>query len=105
VYREHGGTSVALRLVGAWLLLVSGGPPVAGKPAMTSAQPADPGRVSHAMMPRVADCGAACRELAARGAAFMARRLTGAVRSAASCATRTAIWSRSAKPCPPSHSA
>ena len=32
LYREYGGTSVVLRLAGAWLLLVSGGGPTADKP-------------------------------------------------------------------------
>ena len=45
---EYGGTSVVLCLVGAWLLLVSGGGPTADKPTVVFAPPADVDRVSHA---------------------------------------------------------
>ena len=56
LYREYGGTSVVLRFAGTWLLLVSGGGPTADKPTVVFQPPADPGRVSHAMTLRVADC-------------------------------------------------
>jgi len=49
LYREYGGTSVVLRFVGTWLLLVSGGGPTADKPTVVFAPPADVDRVSHAM--------------------------------------------------------
>jgi catechol 2,3-dioxygenase-like lactoylglutathione lyase family enzyme len=71
LYREYGGTSVVLRFAGSWLLLVSGGGPTADKPSVTFLPPADPGRVSHAMTLRVADCRAAYQALLARGAAFL----------------------------------
>jgi catechol 2,3-dioxygenase-like lactoylglutathione lyase family enzyme len=32
VYREYGGTSVVLRFLGTWLLLVTGGEPTRDKP-------------------------------------------------------------------------
>ena len=71
MYREYGGTSVVLRLSGAWLLLVSGGGPTADKPAVVFRPPADAGLVSHAMTLRVADCQAAYEALRSRGAAFL----------------------------------
>jgi catechol 2,3-dioxygenase-like lactoylglutathione lyase family enzyme len=71
VYREYGGTSVVLRFLGTWLLLVSGGGPTADKPAVVFAPPADPDRVSQAMTLRVADCQAAYLALRSRGAVFL----------------------------------
>jgi catechol 2,3-dioxygenase-like lactoylglutathione lyase family enzyme len=71
VYREYGGTSVVLRFLGTWLLLVTGGGPTKDKPDVTFAQPADPGTVSHSMTIRVPDCRAAYETLRARGARFL----------------------------------
>ena len=90
LYRECGGTSVVLRFAGTWLLLVSGGGPTAGQPAVVFGPPADAGRVSHAMTLRVADCQVAYEALRSRGAAFLTAR------SAASCETQMATWQRSA---------
>ncbi len=71
LYREYGGTSVVLSFAGTWLLLVSGGGSTADKPDTVFAPPADPGRVSHAMTLRVADCNAAYETLRSRGAVFL----------------------------------
>ena len=71
VYREYGGTSVVLRFLGTWLLLVTGGEPTQDKPDVTFAAPADPGAVSHSMTIRVPDCRAAYATLRARGARFL----------------------------------
>lgn len=71
VYREYGGTSCVLRLAGAWILLVTGGPPTADKPTITFATAADPDRVDHAFTMRVADCAAAYEQLRSRGAVFL----------------------------------
>jgi catechol 2,3-dioxygenase-like lactoylglutathione lyase family enzyme len=71
VYREYGGTSVVLRFLGTWLLLVTGGGPTPDKPAVTFAPPADPNVVGHAMTIRVPDCRAAYETLRARGAVFL----------------------------------
>jgi hypothetical protein len=71
LYREYGGTSVVLRLAGCWLLLVSGGGPAAGKPAVIFAPPGDAGLVRHAMTLRAADRRAASEALRCRGAAFL----------------------------------
>jgi catechol 2,3-dioxygenase-like lactoylglutathione lyase family enzyme len=71
VYREYGGTSVVLRLLGTWLLLVTGGEPTPDKPDVTFAAPVDPSTVSHSMTIRVPDCQAAYATLQARGAQFL----------------------------------
>jgi catechol 2,3-dioxygenase-like lactoylglutathione lyase family enzyme len=71
VDREYGGTSVVLRLLGSWLLLVTGGEPTQDKPDVTFAAPIDPRTVSHSMSIRVPDCRAAYATLRARGARFL----------------------------------
>jgi catechol 2,3-dioxygenase-like lactoylglutathione lyase family enzyme len=71
VYREYGGTSVVLRFLGTWLLLVTGGEPTQDKPGVTFAAPVDPRTVSHSMTIRVPDCQAAYMTLRARGARFL----------------------------------
>jgi catechol 2,3-dioxygenase-like lactoylglutathione lyase family enzyme len=69
---EYGGTSAVVRLVGSWLLLVTGGGPTADKPTVTMVAPDDPDRASAELIVAVPDCRAAHAELAARGAAFLA---------------------------------
>jgi catechol 2,3-dioxygenase-like lactoylglutathione lyase family enzyme len=71
VYREYGGTSVVLRFLGTWLLLVTGGEPTQDKPDVIFAAPVDPRTVSHSMIIRVPDCQAAYATLRARGARFL----------------------------------
>jgi catechol 2,3-dioxygenase-like lactoylglutathione lyase family enzyme len=69
---EYGGTSAVFRLVGSWLLLVTGGEPTPDKPTVTMAAPADPDRASAELIVAVPDCRAAHAELVARGAEFLA---------------------------------
>jgi catechol 2,3-dioxygenase-like lactoylglutathione lyase family enzyme len=71
LYREYGGTSVVLRFQGAWLLLVTGGPPTADKPEVTFAAPTEPSLVHHSFTIRVADCEAVYETLRDRGADFL----------------------------------
>jgi catechol 2,3-dioxygenase-like lactoylglutathione lyase family enzyme len=71
VYREYGGTSVVLRFLGNWLLLVTGGGPTEDKPAVTFAPPTDPDRVSVEITIRVPNCQAAYETLRLRGAEFL----------------------------------
>jgi catechol 2,3-dioxygenase-like lactoylglutathione lyase family enzyme len=71
LYREYGGTSVVLRFLGTWLLLVTGGEPTPDKPDVTFAAPGDPRSVSHSMTIRVPDCQAAYATLRERGARFL----------------------------------
>lgn len=71
LHREYGGTSVVLRFLEGWLLLVTGGGPTPDKPDVTFAPPADHGTVSHAMTIRVPDCRGAYETLRSRGARFL----------------------------------
>ena len=71
IYREYGGASIVLSFLGAWLLLVTGGPPTEDKPTVTFAPPADPDTVSAAFTIRVLDCRAAYETLVSRGARFL----------------------------------
>ena len=72
VVGEYGGTSVVLKFVGCWILLVSGGGPTVDKPTVTMAPPADPDKASAELIVAVPDCRAAHAELVARGAVFLA---------------------------------
>jgi catechol 2,3-dioxygenase-like lactoylglutathione lyase family enzyme len=72
VVGEYGGTSVVLRFVGCWLLLVTGGDPTADKPTVTMTAPLDPDRASAELIVAVPDCRAAHAELVGRGAVFLA---------------------------------
>ena len=71
VVRAYGGTSVVLRFLGAWLLLVNGGAPTRDKPTVTFAPPADPDQVAAELIVRVPNCMAAYQTLRARGARFL----------------------------------
>jgi catechol 2,3-dioxygenase-like lactoylglutathione lyase family enzyme len=71
LYHEYGGTSVVLRLLGSWLLIVTGGEPTADKPTVTFAPPDNPDRVSAELIFRVPDCRAAYETLRGRGAEFL----------------------------------
>jgi catechol 2,3-dioxygenase-like lactoylglutathione lyase family enzyme len=71
LHGEYGGTSLVLQIVGAWLLVVTGGGPTEDKPTVTFEPPADPDRVSAELIFRVPDCRAAYATLTARGATFL----------------------------------
>lgn len=71
VFRDYGGTSCVLQLLGSWLLLVTPGGPTDDKPTVTFAPPDDPDRASAEMIFRVRDCRDAYRTLEARGAEFL----------------------------------
>ena len=71
VVREYGGTSVVLKFLGAWLLLVTGGGPTRDKPDVTFAPPTDGTTVSGQLGSRVPDCQASYETLSTRGAVFL----------------------------------
>ena len=71
VVREYGASSVVLRFLGAWLLLVTGGGPTADKPHVTFAAPGDPDTVSAELIVRVPDCQSAYEALLRRGVDFL----------------------------------
>jgi catechol 2,3-dioxygenase-like lactoylglutathione lyase family enzyme len=70
LHRQY-GTSVVLRFLGSWLLLVEGGAPTVDKPTVTFVPPVDPDRVDHSFTIRVPDCRAAYELLRDRGASFL----------------------------------
>jgi catechol 2,3-dioxygenase-like lactoylglutathione lyase family enzyme len=70
LYRQY-GSSVVLRFLGTWLLLVEGGGPTEDKPTVTLEPPPDPDRLSHLFTIRVPDCRGAHATLRARGASFL----------------------------------
>jgi catechol 2,3-dioxygenase-like lactoylglutathione lyase family enzyme len=70
LYREY-GSSVVLRFLGNWLLLVEGGGPTEDKPTVTFSPPSDPDSVDHAFTIRVPDCRSAYATLSERGAQFL----------------------------------
>lgn len=70
VVRAYGGTSVVLKFLGSWLLLVTGGGPTRDKPTVTFDVPS-PDTVSASLVMRVPDCQAAYETLVGRGAVFL----------------------------------
>jgi len=71
LYREYGGTSLVLKFLDNWLLVVTGGEPTADKPDITFAAPNDPKTVNHAFTIRVGNCQQAYEALKERGAEFI----------------------------------
>ena len=69
VVREY-DSSVVLKLVGDWLLLVTGGGPTKDKPSVSFAPPAAT-EVSAELIFRVPDCHGAYETLRMRGAEFL----------------------------------
>jgi catechol 2,3-dioxygenase-like lactoylglutathione lyase family enzyme len=70
VEREY-GSSVVLRWLDTWLLLVTGGDPTPDKPDVSFVPPSDLGSASHEVTIRVPDCRAAYEVLRSRGAEFL----------------------------------
>lgn len=70
VIREY-GSSVVLKLLGSWVLLVAGGGPTKDKPSVSFSPPADPNEASAELIFRVPDCHGAYETLRARGADFL----------------------------------
>ena len=71
LFREYGGTSLVIKFLGNWLLLVTGGEPTADKPDTYFTVPDDKNRVSHAFTIRVKDCQSSYEILKSRGASFI----------------------------------
>lgn len=71
LYREYGGDSAVLSFNGAWLLLVTGGPPTDDKPGVTLTPPVAPSSLDHLFTIRVRDCRSAYETLRERGATFL----------------------------------
>jgi catechol 2,3-dioxygenase-like lactoylglutathione lyase family enzyme len=94
VYGQY-GTSVALELLGNWLLLVHGGDQTAEEPTVTFEPPADPDWVSTQLIFRVEDCWESYELLSNRGAAFLTEPVDRGARSEPSSEIPTATCSRS----------
>jgi len=69
--REYGGTSSVFKLMGHWLLLVTGGEPTKDKPTISFNPPQDPNNVSREFTIKVPDCKKAYEILKSRGAEFL----------------------------------
>lgn len=70
--REYGGSSVVMKFLGHWLLLVTGGGPTRDKPTVVFTPPVDADKVSAQLTMRVPDCRGAYDTLKSRGAVFLA---------------------------------
>ena len=70
-YNEYGGTSVVIKFLSNWILLVTGGDPTPDKPQISFAKPNTPKQVSHAFTIRVKNCEESYRLLNKRGVEFI----------------------------------
>ncbi len=71
LFREYGGTSVVLKFLENWILLVTGGGPTADKPDIRFDPPKDRSSVSHSFTIRVGDCQRSYEALRTRGVEFI----------------------------------
>jgi len=71
LFREYGGSSVVLKFLGQWILIVTAGEPTADKPDTQFTPPEKPDSVSHSFTIRVSDCQKSYDILKQRGAEFI----------------------------------
>lgn len=71
LFREYGGTSIVLKFLGNWILLVTEGEPTADKPNISFKPPLETHQVSHAFTIRVEDCQKSYEILKEKGAVFI----------------------------------
>lgn len=71
LHSEYGGTSLVVKVLSNWLLLVTGGGPSSDKPDVTMAKPKDPNVVDHSFTIRVKNCQKTYKVLKDRGAKFL----------------------------------
>ena len=76
LYREYGGTSIVLKLLGNWILLVTQGEPTEDKPNVHFIPPTDPNKVGHSFTIRVQDCNRSYKILKERGIQFITPPIT-----------------------------
>ena len=69
--REYGGTSMVIKFLGNWLLLVTAGGPTDDKPETYFESPVNKNMVSHAFTIRVEDCQKSYELLKTRGISFI----------------------------------
>ena len=71
LFREHGGTSMVIKFLNNWILIVTSGGPTNDKPETSYNPPQNPKSVSHSFTIRVEDCDKSYQELISRGAEFI----------------------------------
>ena len=71
LFREYGGTSLVIKFLNNWLLIVTSGEPTDDKPETSFTPPQNPKRVSHSFTIRVENCEKSYKELISRGAEFI----------------------------------
>ncbi len=71
LFREYGGDSIVISLLGHWILLVTAGGPTEDKPGVRFDPPADKHTVTHSYTIRVEDCMRSYNILKERGADFL----------------------------------
>jgi catechol 2,3-dioxygenase-like lactoylglutathione lyase family enzyme len=71
LFREYAGTSLVLKFLNNWLLLVTKGDPTEDKPNVYFSAPVDANQVSHSYTIRVKDCQSSYEILKERGAIFI----------------------------------
>lgn len=69
--REYGGTSMVIKFLGNWLLLVTAGGPTEDKPETWFEPPVNKNMVSHAFTIRVKNCQKSYELLKTRGISFI----------------------------------
>ncbi len=74
--REYGGSSVVLKFLGNWLLLVTSGGPTEDKPGVYFKPPSDINSVSYSFTIRVENCSESYSILKDRGAPFITPPVT-----------------------------
>ncbi len=71
LFREYGRTSLVLKFLGNWILLVTAGGPTADKPELNFSPPENKNSVSHSYTIRVKDCKKSYHILKERGINFI----------------------------------
>ena len=71
LFREYGGDSLVLKLLGSWFLLVLPGGPTVDKPNHHFRTSSSPHEVTHAFTIRVQDCAETYNKLNKKGVEFI----------------------------------
>ena len=76
INREYGGTSLVIKFLDSWILLVLGGGPTEDKPDVYYEPPINKKMVSHSFTIRVSDCHKAYEALRHKGVSFITPPIT-----------------------------
>ena len=74
--REYGGTSMVIKFLGSWILLVTAGGPTEDKPDIYFEPPVNKKMVNHSFTIRVEDCQKTYEILIERGISFITPPIT-----------------------------